>query len=516
MSVKIPEKKYSFFNELGFKKTIDDLTDLIADLYSRDDIPWLVGYSGGKDSSAILQLIWRALEKLKKQGKKIKPLNVMTTDTLVENPIVSIWIKGSLKSLRQKAVDEGLPIFPNLLTPAIEDTFWVNLIGKGYPAPKQKFRWCTDRLKIKSASDFTRKIAEEKGEAILVLGTRKMESAARSSSISKRDLKATREHFTPHAHNGNLSSFLPIKEWSNDDVWLYLLQDDSPWGLNNKDLLSMYQGATAGGECPLVVDTSTPSCGDSRFGCWVCTLVKQDKSMSAMVQNDDEKTWMEPLLQLRNELDEHDHDKRDFRRLTGNVQLFANDDTKSVPGPYTQNSREHWLRALLQAQKKVRSSPKLPEELKNFEVISQEELNEIRKIWFYKKLETEDLVPKICEEEAPGIYSFTSLEEGHVFDLDVLKILKDVCGGDDLTFELSRNLLEIERKYFKSNRRHGLKEEFEKAFKKSFFKDSEDALSYAREKKSIQTANSPKQVDEQFNIENVKDLNGQLDSSTEL
>ena len=261
------------------------------------------------------------------------------------------------------------------------------------------------------------------------------------------------------------------------------MQEDSPWGLNNKDLLSMYQGATAGGECPLVVDTSTPSCGDSRFGCWVCTLVKQDKYMSAMVQNDDEKTWMEPLLQLRNRLDEHDHDKRDFRRMTGNVQLFVNDDSKSVPGPYTQTSRELWLRALLQAQKKVRNSPKIPKELKDFEVISQEELNEIRRIWFYEKLETEDLVPKICEEEAAGVYSFKALEEGHVFDLEVLKILKEVCGGDDLTFELSRNLLEVERKYFKSNRRHGLKEEFEKVFKKSFFKDSADALSYAREKK---------------------------------
>ena len=188
----IPEKKYSYFNELGFKKTIDNLTDLIADIYSRDDIPWIVGYSGGKDSSEILQLIWRALEKLKKQGKKIKPLNVMTTDTLVENPIVSTWIKGSLKSLRQRALEQDLPIYPNLLTPNIEDTFWVNLIGKGYPAPRPKFRWCTDRLKIKSSSDFTQKIAEEKGEAILVLGTRKLESNVRNLSISKRDLKSTR------------------------------------------------------------------------------------------------------------------------------------------------------------------------------------------------------------------------------------------------------------------------------------------------------------------------------------
>ena len=57
--------------------------------------------------------------------------------------------------------------------------------------------------------------------------------------------------------------------------------------------------------------------------------------MSAMVQNDDEKSWMEPLLQLRNELDQHNHDKRDFRRLSGNVQLFVKDDERSVPGPYT-------------------------------------------------------------------------------------------------------------------------------------------------------------------------------------
>ena len=96
----------------------------------------------------------------------------------------------------------------------------------------------------------------------------------------------------------------------------------------------MYQGATSGGECPLVVDTSTPSCGDSRFGCWVCTLVKQDKSMSAMVQNDAEKSWMEPLLQLRDNLHVRDYEKRDFRRLTGNVQLMPNDETRSVPGPY--------------------------------------------------------------------------------------------------------------------------------------------------------------------------------------
>ncbi|MDA9647011.1 DNA phosphorothioation system sulfurtransferase DndC, partial [Candidatus Pelagibacter sp.] len=303
-------KKKSFFDEVGFKPTITKLVDLIAKLYLEDENPWVVGYSGGKDSSACLQLMWRVLEKIKSENKAIKPLYVITTDTLVENPIVATWVKSSLDLLRDKAKDNGLPIFPSLLTPNIEETFWVNLIGKGYPAPNTKFRWCTERMKIRPSDRFLRKLSNESGEAVIVLGTRKAESSNRAQSISRFEKEATRQNFQPHVNLSNVSSFLPIKDWTNDDVWLYLLQDQSPWGINNKDLLTMYQGATDGGECPLVVDTSTPSCGDSRFGCWVCTLVKQDKSMSAMVQNDSEKSWMEPLLQLRNDLTEKDHEKR--------------------------------------------------------------------------------------------------------------------------------------------------------------------------------------------------------------
>ena len=221
----VKTKKYSAFNQFGFKKTTDDLIKLIANLYSNDYIPWLVGYSGGKDSSAILQLMWSALSHLKQQGKTLKPMYVMTTDTLVENPIVSTWVKASLEALREKAKQEELPIYPNLLIPNIEDTFWVNLIGKGYPAPRPKFRWCTNRLKIKSANTFMFKIAAEKGEAVIVLGTRKAESSNRSKNIKESEEKSQREHFSAHSSHNNISAFLPIKDWSNDDVWLYLLQN---------------------------------------------------------------------------------------------------------------------------------------------------------------------------------------------------------------------------------------------------------------------------------------------------
>ena len=131
----VKTKKYSAFNQFGFKKTTDDLIKLIANLYSNDDIPWLVGYSGGKDSSAILQLMWSALSHLKQQGKTLKPMYVMTTDTLVENPIVSTWVKASLEALREKAKQEELPIYPNLLILSLLVHHLNFGLGAGYPLP---------------------------------------------------------------------------------------------------------------------------------------------------------------------------------------------------------------------------------------------------------------------------------------------------------------------------------------------------------------------------------------------
>ena len=120
--------------------------------------------------------------------------------------------------------------------------------------------------------------------------------------MAKHEARRFRERLEPNASLPNSLVYTPIEDWNNDDVWLYLMQVKNPWGHNNKSLLGMYQGASEGGECPLVVDTSTPSCGTSRFGCWVCTVVDKDRSMEAMIKNDEEKVWMTPLLELRNEL----------------------------------------------------------------------------------------------------------------------------------------------------------------------------------------------------------------------
>ena len=85
----------SAFNELGFKKTIDLLIEEIQALYFSDQIPWVIGYSGGKDSTAVVQLVWLALLGLD-PVKRSKRIYVISTDTLVENPIVSRWGTQSL------------------------------------------------------------------------------------------------------------------------------------------------------------------------------------------------------------------------------------------------------------------------------------------------------------------------------------------------------------------------------------------------------------------------------------
>ena len=161
----------SAFDALGFADTVDALVKRTQQLYSADEVPWVVGYSGGKDSTAVLQLVWIALAELAPE-RRTKPVHVISTDTLVENPVVASWVTHSLEVLEQAARDHELPITPHRLTPAVTDTFWVNLIGRGYPAPRPKFRWCTERLKIKPSNSFIRGMVRTHGEAILVLGTR--------------------------------------------------------------------------------------------------------------------------------------------------------------------------------------------------------------------------------------------------------------------------------------------------------------------------------------------------------
>jgi DNA sulfur modification protein DndC len=431
----------------------------------------------------------------------------MTTDTLVENPIVAAWVRQCMGQLKTAAKEQKVPIEPRLLYPSWKETFWVCLIGKGYPAPRSGFRWCTERMKIKPVNDFIRNIVRASGESIVVLGVRKAESIARATTMKKHEAGRLRERLSRNSHLINSLVYTPIEDWRTDEVWLYLMQWENPWGGNNRDLFAMYRGATADNECPLVVDTSTPSCGDSRFGCWVCTMVNKDKSMEAMIQNDVEKGWLQPLLDIRNELDrENDRDRRDFRRIYGKVELFGSDKIEPIPGPYTKHWREHWLKRVLAAQKQVRQNA--PDNMKNITLITMEELSEIRRTWLEEKHEFDDSLPRIYQEVTgetfddprPGVAS-------KILGSDEWDVLAEICGDDLMHLELMAKLLDTERQFYTKSRRSGIYGILEKCFDTSS-RAREDAIANAHQKRDLQIAAG------QGDIEQVKSeldkMKGQL------
>ena len=123
------EKPVSIFSENGLAATVKELISEIQDLYLCDQVPWVIGYSGGKDSSAVLQIVWLAISKLP-EDQRSKQIHVISTDTLVEQPIVSAWVDRSHEKMIAEAKKQRIPVVTHKLTPDVKDTFWVNLIGK--------------------------------------------------------------------------------------------------------------------------------------------------------------------------------------------------------------------------------------------------------------------------------------------------------------------------------------------------------------------------------------------------
>ncbi|MDQ7832821.1 MAG: DNA phosphorothioation system sulfurtransferase DndC [Desulfovibrionaceae bacterium] len=466
----------SVFDEIGFSQFREQLHREIQELYLENERPWVIGYSGGKDSTAVVQLIWQALALLPPDKRNHKKVHVITTDTLVENPVVVTWVEHSLTLMRERADADNMPFESHILRPKTKNSFWVNLIGRGYPAPRAKFRWCTERLKIWPSNEFILDVVSTHGEAILALGTRKAESNIRARVMEYYEKWRARNRLSPHSQISNCLIYTPIEDWTNDDVWLFLMRTQNPWGLENTELLELYKDATEDRECPLIVnlEDSTPSCGSSRFGCWVCTLVARDRSMEAMVANDAGKSWLQPLLDFRSQLTvKNDTKMRDFRRAKGQVQLFHN---APIHGPYLQAQREIFLGQLLRAERRLMAEA--PNDYRHLRLISLDELREIRRIWLTEKHEIEDRLPKIYEEATGEKYPEPEHGYYHCFGEDNLDILADVCGEDRLSYEMIRELIDIEWDYRTKLRRAGIYESMENAIKRSYYENEEDALTY--------------------------------------
>lgn len=374
--------------------TIQHYMDEIQGLYKADNRPWVIGYSGGKDSTAILQLVYLALLAIP-EAERQKQVFVVSSDTLVETPVVVSMITDTLDKVQKSADQHGIKMHAQQVVPNIKETFWVNLIGKGYPAPTRQFRWCTERIKINPVSEFILSRVAEYGEVVVVLGSRITESNSRAQVMRKHKIEGKR--LSRHSSLPSAYVYTPIEDWTADDVWEFLLKGKAPWGGDHQALFDLYKDSNAG-ECPLVIDTSTPSCGNSRFGCWVCTVVTKDKAMDGLIESG--HTWLMPLQDFRNQLynttlPENKNEFRNFKRRSGKVTSTGKDEgLKFIPGPYWMTYRKELLTKLLQIQKAVQK------EDPNLELITSGELEEIRNAWMHDPNEPdwEDSLPKVYQE----------------------------------------------------------------------------------------------------------------------
>ncbi len=437
-------KESSIFEQ----RSIEDIYDEIRGVYLRYPHPLVIGYSGGKDSTAVLQLIWKALEALAPERRQ-KPVYVIASDTKVETPVIVDYIDETLRLVNERARATSMPFSAEKVMPTLNDSFFVNLIGRGYPAPTTRFRWCTTRLKINPANRFIEEKVAQNGEVIMVLGVRKQESATRMQLMSTYQVKG--HLLRRHSALAGAWVYAPVADFSTDDVWTYLLQVPSPWGGNNRDLAALYRSASAG-ECPLVIDTTTPSCGNSRFGCWVCTVAARDSSMEAMVDSGEE--WLEPLLDFREWLagtvdPEQKHKYRDLKGRDGRV-ILKKDNTPAAR-TYKLEASKEMLRRVLEAQKLVRQSDAGAE----VSLISEEELHEIRRLWRTERQDWEDSLPQIFRETNGYDLDWPADDDGN-FDTDQKTLLSNICDEYNVPFDLVAKLLEAERSAQGPARRAGI------------------------------------------------------------
>lgn len=442
-------------------KFIQNIIDEIIDQYMiADDSnrPWIIGFSGGKDSTVMLQLVWTALKKVKSfHGIVSRDIYVVCNDTMVENPLITEYVYRTLDKIQTAAVEQDLPIQVIKTIPRLEDSFWVNLIGKGYPAPNSAFRWCTDRLKIKPTSRFIVEQVDRFGEAIILIGTRTSESAKRARSMEKFSIKGKR--LTKHATQPNTFVYAPIRHLSLEEIWYIINTMPSPWGADNAELFQIYADASADDyECPTVVtDKEHSSCGQSRFGCWVCTVVKQDKSMSSLINNG--MTWLKPLLVLRDQI-ANERNNTEYRmptRRNGSEALNG-------MGTYYPWYRASLLERLLIAQKE------LQQEKPHIELITNQELIAIQTIWY------RDFVfdQKVSDVYYNAFKSGMDMKNHNEKKEKEMELLKKKCENNPRDFELIQELLTLQKNKSLLNKKRGLRDDIENRIEEYIKKENKD------------------------------------------
>jgi DNA sulfur modification protein DndC len=482
----------NLIQELGRDAVMNQIYKEIQRVYLSDNRPWVIGYSGGKDSTLTAMAVFEAISQLPEHERK-KEIHIVSSDTMVENPLILNYLEKNIDMMNDFSKESNLNIFSKLVRPEVSETFWSLLLGKGYPSPRQKFRWCTHRLKIKPIDEYINMLADKHGSVIVVLGVRSAESNSRKTSIEDHTIEG--KTLKTHTTNKNAFVFAPIEHLSNDDVWASLLNTTTPWGFENNLLLSLYRDASDESECPVQQDVNAPSCGQSRFGCWVCTVVSVDKSLSGFIQNEYDE--LRPLLKFRQELVSvrENPEYRQNYRMNGNIYFVGKEENEHRGfGPFSLNGRIKLMRSLLKAQVEFNNSMQEAENKrftldKNayYELITLEELKYIRQQWI-EEGDWADTLPTLFEEIIGKPFYTGYVNQPFISNSD-LSVLNDICEKNDVDTNLIKSLITLENKYLGLNTRTNIYNKIDKILNQDIVHEELLEL-HRREKDETQTTNN--------------------------
>ena len=212
-------------------------------------------FSGGKDSTA---LTFALLNSLERKLHKPKRIWILYSNTMVDPPPLLATAKKSLALFQNLGKKINAQIIPKILIPKLEDRFWILLIGKGYPPPSIRFRWCSNRLKIKPVKNFLKEIKLKSGTFPVVLsGIRLNETSHRKKNLSS---KITKDKWMKYAGLNGCKVYAPLLYFDTQEIWEYIHYNEKKWKINLGYLKNLYS-------------ITSSQINDFRTGCWVCTLI---------------------------------------------------------------------------------------------------------------------------------------------------------------------------------------------------------------------------------------------------
>lgn len=391
---------------MDIDQTFNQIKSHIKELYLKDGNEWCIGVSFGKDSSMVLTLVWEVLKELPLE-LRTKKVHVLTSNTGIELPAMNEYLKENIDLVNKQAVCDNLPIKGYLAKPDLNSSYFYQVIGKGNPPVNMssRFRWCSDRLKIKPIDQVMKRIMKESfldfntdHDLYLLLGVRDSESIRRRQSIDKHAISKD-SLFAKHSVYKNVMTYHPIKFLHADMLWAYFYDlTHLPWGMSINRLFEFYPDQMM--ECGIKTEGQGSSCGGGRNGCVFCTVIKRDKMLEDEIAKG--HTRLIPVLKYKMMLAEIRNDVRyrePFRRLEikrVNKALAETDssntlfdevsleeskrheyhsfqraeDLEYVPGSLTFEARYKLLQKLLFVQEET-----------GYELISTDEINAIIACW---------------------------------------------------------------------------------------------------------------------------------------